>query len=578
MLPDPADEAMCGRARERYTADRNSRFRRRRKRHAELPNLIIIGGLKCGTTSIHHYLGLHPEIQMSKPKELNFFVEELNLDLGIDWYASRFDGRFKVRGESSPHYTNLPRFDGTAERIHAQLGPDVRLIYMVRDPIKRILSHWVHATGAGYETGDLVAVLSEPDTSYMNRSKYWMQLQPYLERFDRERIAVITQEELQTEREETMRRAFRFAGVDEGFTSEQFDREWEKSSAKQGDKYQFMERLIKLPGLPLLRPQLRPAAGVDALDRREGRPRPGEAAGAEAEAPRRPLRDDPRPIRRRRRRAAGLRRPRVRRLARLLLSDPDPPACWSSSRLRGRLPSDRNRERSWSKGRCFFDGEWEQYRAGEAGRSGSAHSGCHDRLPRVPGLLRAGGRPGGRRRRVAGLLRNRRAAAAERRRRRLRRRLRAFGRRSLAGDERRPRLRPRLRQRRPGRGPHERNTHLVPDGLLFSTAESLTPADTDSSVDIYRRWIRGLSLVSPGQGLISTPLFESVGEDGSTVVFTTEEPLSSRRHRRRAVDLYESAGSGYRPPLARAGGASTANSTRRVGQPTRPTPAVDPLP
>ena len=246
-LRDPADEAMCARARERYSADRKSRFRRRRKRHAELPNLIIVGGLKCGTTSIHHYLGLHPEIQMSKPKELNFFARELNWDLGLDWYASRFDNRFEVRGESSPHYTNLPRFSGVAERIEEHC-PDARLIYMVRDPIKRILSHWVHATGAGYETGELVPVLSDPDSSYMNRSKYWMQLQPYLERFDRSQIEIIAQEELQTEREETMRRAFRFAGVDEDFTSEQFDREWEKSSAKQGDKYQFMEKLIKLPG------------------------------------------------------------------------------------------------------------------------------------------------------------------------------------------------------------------------------------------------------------------------------------------------------------------------------------------
>jgi hypothetical protein len=244
---DPADEAMCARARERYTADRKSRFRRRRKRHAELPSLIIIGGLKCGTTSIHHYLGLHPEIQMSKPKELNFFAAELNWDLGLDWYASRFDNRFKVRGESSPHYTNLPRFGGVPARIKEHC-PDARLLYMVRDPIKRILSHWVHATGAGYETGDLVEVLSRPDTSYMNRSKYWLQRQPYLEHFDRSQIEIVAQEELQAQREETMRKAFRFAGVDEGFTSEQFGREWEKSSAKQGDKYQFMEKLIKLPG------------------------------------------------------------------------------------------------------------------------------------------------------------------------------------------------------------------------------------------------------------------------------------------------------------------------------------------
>jgi len=245
---DSADEAMCARARERFTGDRRNRLRRRRKRHAALPNLIIVGGLKCGTTSIHHYLGLHPEVQMSKPKELNFFVEELNWDLGLDWYASRFDGRSAVRGESSPHYSNLPRFAGVAERIRKHC-PDARLIYMVRDPIKRILSHWVHATGAGYETRELVPTLSEPDSSYVHRSLYWMQLQPYLELFDRAQIELISQEELQGEREETMRRAFAFAGVDESFTSEQFDREWEKSSAKQGDKYQVMEKLVKLPGL-----------------------------------------------------------------------------------------------------------------------------------------------------------------------------------------------------------------------------------------------------------------------------------------------------------------------------------------
>jgi hypothetical protein len=246
---DPSDEAMCLRARERYAADRrrNGSVPRRRRRHAAMPNLIIIGGLKCGTTSIHHYLGLHPEIQMSKPKELNFFVEELNLDLGLDWYRGRFDERFPVRGESSPHYTNLPRFRGVAERIRQHV-PDARLIYMVRDPISRILSHWCHATGAGYESRPMEEALARADQAYVTRSMYWQQLQPYLEHFERDQIEVISQEELQSDREATMRKAFRFAGVDEGFTSEQFDREWEKSSAKESERYQSMEKLIKLPG------------------------------------------------------------------------------------------------------------------------------------------------------------------------------------------------------------------------------------------------------------------------------------------------------------------------------------------
>jgi hypothetical protein len=246
---DPSDEAMCARARERYAADRRrgGRVPRRRRRHAAMPNLIIIGGLKCGTTSIHHYLGLHPEVQMSKPKELNFFVQELSWDLGLDWYRGRFDGRFKVRGESSPHYTHLPRYTGVAERIHQHV-PEAKLIYMVRDPISRILSHWCHAVGAGYEPRPMEEALDREDQGYVTRSLYWTQLQPYLELFDRSQIEVIAQEELQSDREGTMRRAFRFAGVDEGFTSEQFEREWEKSSAKESDRYQFMERLIKLPG------------------------------------------------------------------------------------------------------------------------------------------------------------------------------------------------------------------------------------------------------------------------------------------------------------------------------------------
>jgi hypothetical protein len=75
-----------------------------------------------------------------------------------------------------------------------------------------------------------------------------MQLQPYLELFDRSQIEIIAQEELQSDREGTMRRAYGFAGVDDSFHSEQFSREWEKSTAKESDRYQFMEKLIKLPG------------------------------------------------------------------------------------------------------------------------------------------------------------------------------------------------------------------------------------------------------------------------------------------------------------------------------------------
>jgi hypothetical protein len=251
---DPADEAMVARARERFGAERRHLNRRRRQaeRHGALPNLLIIGGLKCGTTSLHHYLNLHPQIAMSRPKELNFFVAELNWELGPEWYASHFDRTAPVRGESSPHYTNLPRFAGVAERIHELLGDQARIVYMVRDPLERILSHYLHNVGGGYESRPIEVAIADPDSAYVARSRYAMQIQPYLSKFDRAHVLIVDNAELAAEREATVRRVFGFCGVDDGFSSEQFEREWETGSAKQEGGFRLMDRAVRLPGLRAL--------------------------------------------------------------------------------------------------------------------------------------------------------------------------------------------------------------------------------------------------------------------------------------------------------------------------------------
>jgi hypothetical protein len=245
---------MVARARERFARERRhlSRRRQRAERRGALPNLIVVGGLKCGTTSLHHYLNLHPEIAMSRPKELNFFVAELNWDLGLDWYASHFDGAAPVRGESSPHYTNLPRFRGVAERMRAALGDSVRIVYMVRDPIERLLSHYLHNVGGGYETRPLELALADDGSAYVARSRYAMQIEPYLEAFDAELVLIVSAEELGGERRETMRRVFGFCGVDAGFDSEQFEREWETGSGKSSGRFRLMDRAVRLPGLRAL--------------------------------------------------------------------------------------------------------------------------------------------------------------------------------------------------------------------------------------------------------------------------------------------------------------------------------------
>lgn len=229
---DLADEAMRARAHERFAADRRRAARGAVYQGGALPNLIVIGGLKCGTTSLHHYLNLHPEIGMSRPKELNFFVAELNWDLGLDWYRSHFPASAAVRGESSPHYTSRPRFEGVAGRMRETLGPEARIVYMVRHPLDRLLSHYLHNVGGGYESRELPDAVADPQSAYVQRGLYAFQLEPYLEAFGSDRILIVSREELGSDRDETVRRAFAFAGVDPGFTSPEFDREWETGSGK----------------------------------------------------------------------------------------------------------------------------------------------------------------------------------------------------------------------------------------------------------------------------------------------------------------------------------------------------------
>jgi hypothetical protein len=67
-----------------------------------LPNLIVIAALKCGTTSSLYYLGLHPQIYMSRKKELSFLIEERNRPKGIAWYMSHFTENTKIHGETTP--------------------------------------------------------------------------------------------------------------------------------------------------------------------------------------------------------------------------------------------------------------------------------------------------------------------------------------------------------------------------------------------------------------------------------------------------------------------------------------------
>jgi len=183
-----------------------------------LPNLLIIGGQKCGTSSLHFYLGRHPEIFMSRLKEPEYFIEERNWGRGLNWYRSHFKDA-PIRGEASANYTACHRFPGIPARVHETV-PDARLIYLMRDPLVRIVSHWIHNFADHLEHRPIAEAVRHE--TYVERSSYWMQLQAFLEHFSSEQILVVQSEKLRSERETTMRRIFQFLGVNADFRHPSF--------------------------------------------------------------------------------------------------------------------------------------------------------------------------------------------------------------------------------------------------------------------------------------------------------------------------------------------------------------------
>jgi Sulfotransferase domain len=183
-----------------------------------LPTFLLIGAMKAGTTSLHEYLAEHPNVFMSRIKELNFFTEAHNWPRGRSWYEEQFaeaDGRIVAIGESSTAYTQYPKHKDVPDRIAALL-PDARLIYLVRHPIERMRSHYLHDVALGKERQPIEQALRR-NPVYVDFSRYASQITQYLRCFSEDRLLVLDLRRLRDDRERTMSRVFRFIGVDPDF-------------------------------------------------------------------------------------------------------------------------------------------------------------------------------------------------------------------------------------------------------------------------------------------------------------------------------------------------------------------------
>jgi hypothetical protein len=176
--------------------------------------LLVIGAMKAGTSSLHRYLDLHPDIAMSKKKELDYFLGDKNWKKGSLWYASKLRwSTCKYIGESSPNYTKLHMHPRVAERIH-EVAPEARLIFSARDPLKRAVSHYLHNVVNGRELSPIeVALEPRPGNHYLETSLYAKQLAPFWERFG-DRLLVLDAYQLSTDTKRVMRSVYQSLGLE----------------------------------------------------------------------------------------------------------------------------------------------------------------------------------------------------------------------------------------------------------------------------------------------------------------------------------------------------------------------------
>jgi hypothetical protein len=191
-----------------------------------LPNFLIIGAAKSGTTTIYDYLSLHPDIYLSRPKEPDFFSLDQKFERGIDYYYSLFEQAkpHQICGEASTTYSRLQRYPQTVSRI-AQFLPKVKFIFVLRHPVDRAYSFYVHRFKGSLTNPELVIRRNELMTAktfeeaiqqtseFIDSSFYLYQIEQYLQYYPRKSFLFLFMEDLISSPEMTIKTIFNFLEV-----------------------------------------------------------------------------------------------------------------------------------------------------------------------------------------------------------------------------------------------------------------------------------------------------------------------------------------------------------------------------
>jgi len=193
-----------------------------------LPDVVVIGAMRSGTTWLHHQLDAHPDITMVRPKEPHFF--DAHFECGVGWYTERIApaaaGGSTLVGEATQTYLYDDRCPGRM----ASVIPDAKLIAVLRNPVDRAYSHyWLNRTqgrerrsfeeALDEEAADLAAATSRRRRrwSYVDRGRYLVQLRRVVDHYPRSALQVLLFDDCTARPVETLVGVWRFLGVDAGF-------------------------------------------------------------------------------------------------------------------------------------------------------------------------------------------------------------------------------------------------------------------------------------------------------------------------------------------------------------------------
>ncbi|WP_347839088.1 sulfotransferase domain-containing protein [uncultured Draconibacterium sp.] len=177
-------------------------------------DFIIIGAMKAGTTSLYELLKEHPQISFSKIKETHFFSQTSNWQKNIASYHKLFSEKEggKLLGEASTSYAFRPHYKNVAEKIY-NYNPDMKIIYIVRNPIDRSISHYMHSFSKGYTKLTIDEEIKSRE-HIIQVSRYFYQIEPYLKLFGKEQILFIDFEDFIKSKKEVLDKLAYFLNID----------------------------------------------------------------------------------------------------------------------------------------------------------------------------------------------------------------------------------------------------------------------------------------------------------------------------------------------------------------------------